>query len=183
MNSDGHFPERPNSAKLIVTDRLSIREFTEDDCDCNFMRDMLNDPDFVRNTYARNVATLEEARIYIRNNPIASYAANGHGIWLVQLEESGVAIGMCGLLKRSHLEYPDIGYAFLKQYRGMGYAIEAARAVLDYGIKHLGFPHIHAQVKADNPLSIRILEKLGMKLEGTTAGAMDGGELLLYGTP
>ena len=72
---------------------------------------------------------------------------------------------MCGLLKRPSLEDVDIGFAFLPQYWGQGYAYEAAKAVLAHGKKVLGLERVVAITASDNQASIKLLEKLGMTFE------------------
>jgi RimJ/RimL family protein N-acetyltransferase len=69
----------------------------------------------------------------------------------------GTLIGMCGLLKREHLDAPDLGYAFLPEAWGRGYAFEAARAVMEEAKRD----RVLALVSPGNAASIRLLEKLG----------------------
>jgi [ribosomal protein S5]-alanine N-acetyltransferase len=72
---------------------------------------------------------------------------------------------MCGLIKRDVLEHVDIGYAFLPQFRGKGYAFEAAAAVMAFGRREFGLEPIVAVVSSENYGSIRVLEKLGLRFE------------------
>ena len=74
--------------------------------------------------------TLADAAAYIERGPLASYAQHGFGLWLVTLKDGGTAIGMCGLIKREGLDDVDIGFAYLPQFCGRGYATEAAAATL-----------------------------------------------------
>jgi RimJ/RimL family protein N-acetyltransferase len=83
----------------------------------------------------------------------------------VRLREGLEPIGTCGLIKREQLPDVDIGFAYLPEFRGQGYAIEAARAVLAYGKRQFGLSRIVAIVSPDNTGSIRVLEKVGMKFE------------------
>src|SRR5690349_13994383 len=69
---------------------------------------------------------------------------------------------MCGILKRNNLEYHDIGFAFLPEYYGKGYAFETTGATLMYAKDKLRIPVIAAIVQPDNSRSIGLLEKLGM---------------------
>jgi len=68
---------------------------------------------------------------------------------------------MCGLIKRDQFAEIDLGYAFLPEFESLGYALESARAVLDYGARELGLRKAIALVSPDNARSIRLLEKLG----------------------
>src|SRR5208337_3649026 len=72
-----------------------------------------------------------------------------------------VPIGMCGLLKRDHIQDIDLRYAFLPEYWGRGFALEAARAVLDYGRTVLGRREVFAIAAPGNERSIALLGKLG----------------------
>ncbi|MBC7870578.1 MAG: GNAT family N-acetyltransferase, partial [Chitinophagaceae bacterium] len=111
-----------------------------------------------------------------------SYEKNGFGLFLVALKESGISIGMCGLLKRDTLEDVDLGYAFLERFWGKGYANEAGTAVLDYGRNVIGLKRIVAITAPDNDGSIRVLEKLGFQLEKTFILSGYEGETLLFGS-
>ena len=70
-------------------------------------------------------------------------------------------IGLCGLIKRDAFEDVDIGYAFLPEFWSRGYALEAATAVLDYGLHTLRLPKIIALVSPANADSIKLIKKLG----------------------
>ena len=77
--------------------------------------------------------TLEDARVYLRKGALDMYERVGFGMFLVILKSSGEPIGTCGLIKRESLDDVDIGFAFLPKFRGHGFAIESAAAVLEYG--------------------------------------------------
>ena len=72
---------------------------------------------------------------------------------------------MCGLIKRDTLPDADIGFAFLPEYWGQGYALEAAAAVLDHGNRQFGLERIVAITSPHNESSIRLLERMGLKFE------------------
>jgi RimJ/RimL family protein N-acetyltransferase len=150
-------------APVLETDRLVLRRL--DPADAPFIRDLVNDPDWLRHIGDRGVRTLDDARAYIRNGPVDMYARLGFGLYLVALKESHVPIGVCGLLQREALEEVDVGFAFLPAYRGKGYALEAAAATLAYGRRALGLRRIVAIVSPDNHASVRLLEKLGLRFE------------------
>ena len=148
---------------VLETARLTLREIVDDDAP--FILELLNDPSFIENIGDRAVRSLDDARAYIRNGPVASYGQHGFGLWLVGLKEGAVPIGMCGLLRRDVLDDVDIGFAYLPAFQSKGYGFEAARAVLDYARDGLRLSRVVAIVNADNEASARLLEKLGMKFE------------------
>ncbi|HEY2108897.1 MAG TPA: GNAT family N-acetyltransferase [Candidatus Acidoferrales bacterium] len=149
--------------KILETERLVLRRMTVEDAE--FIFELVNEAAFIRNIGDKGVQTLEDARNYILNGPVASYAKFGFGLYLVALRENGEAIGICGLLKRDSLEDVDIGFAFLESYRRKGFAYESAEAVMEYGRNALGLKRIVAITSPGNEGSIRVLEKIGLRFE------------------
>jgi ribosomal-protein-alanine N-acetyltransferase len=147
----------------LETDRLRLRQLRADDAP--FMLELLNDPDFIHNIADRGVRTLEQARQYILTGPAASYALHGFGLDLVESKQSGVSIGLCGLLRRDCHPDVELGFAFLPAARGRNYAFEAGQAALDFGRRSLGLTRIVALAAPHNGASIHVLEKLGFEFD------------------
>ena len=85
----------------------------------------------------------------------------------VVLKASGQLIGNCGIrLQEDEAHQADIGYELSPQHWGRGYATEAARAIVRFGFTELNVHRIWAWCIAENTASARVLEKLGMQLEG-----------------
>lgn len=164
--------------KVLETDRLVLRQISTGDAE--FILDLLNQPSFLRFIGDRGVRTLEQARQFILDGPIASYERFGFGLYLVELGGPGTPLGICGLLKRESLEDVDIGFAFLPQFWGRGYAFEAASAVMKYGWKTLGLERIVAIASPDNERSFNLLRKLGLHYERPIRLAEDQPELRLF---
>ena len=143
--------------------RLRLRELGL--ADAAFMLELLNDESFLRNIGDRGVRTLNDAASYILNGAVASYATNGFGLWAIELTETGVCIGICGLIRRPGLDDVDIGYALLPAWRGQGYALEAAQGVMDVATRQFGLRRIVAITSLENPASARLLEKIGLRFE------------------
>jgi len=146
---------------LIDTPRLRLTELSEDDA--GFVLALLNTEGFLRHIGDRGVRSLDDARRYLREGPLASYAEHGHGLWKVTLKADGAAVGMSGLVRRESLPRPDLGYAFLPGYAGQGLASEAGAAVLAHAFGVLRLPQVLAIVSPGNEASVRVLEKLGMR--------------------
>ncbi|GGA83781.1 N-acetyltransferase [Arenimonas soli] len=161
---------------LPDTHRFRLRELREDDA--AFALALLNDPGFLDHIGDRGVRDLDQARAYLRDGPIASYARNGFGLWAVEMKNDGRLAGMCGLVRRDLLPGPDLGYAFLPPWRGQGLAREAARLCLDHAFGPLALPRVLAIVTLGNVASRRLLETLGMRLQGPRT--LDGETLLVY---
>ncbi|PUB16711.1 GNAT family N-acetyltransferase [Paenisporosarcina sp. OV554] len=150
--------------KIIETERLHIRYMKTEDA--QFMLELLNEPDWIKYIGDRGIRTVEEARKYIVDGPMAMYEEEGFGLYLVELKESKIPIGICGLIQRDFLKDVDLGFAILSEFWGKGYAYEAARATLTFGHEVLGFNRIAGFTSLDNEKSINLLLKLGMAEEG-----------------
>jgi len=148
---------------VVETPRLVLRRLEERDAE--FVFTLVNDSAWLQFIGDKGVRTLDDARAYLRNGPIDMYAKHGHGLYCVETKADGEAIGMCGLIKRDTLPDVDLGYAFLPQARGGGYAYEAASATMTYARETLNLQRILAIVSPGNERSIALLEKLGFRFE------------------
>lgn len=148
---------------ILETERLLLRTVEVEDAP--FYLNLVNDPAFIANIGDRGIRNLASARDAITNGPVKMQATLGHSIYLVQLKASGVAVGMSGLIKRDTLADVDIGYAFLPPYRGQGYALEAARAVVEYARTTMVLPRLVAITSPENNASNALLEKIGMRFD------------------
>ena len=164
---------------VLQTERLRLRQMAP--ADAAFMLGLLNDPAWHRFIGDRGIRTVEAARDYIRAGPMAMVARLGFGFYIVELKAHGCPIGVCGLAKRDFLDDVDIGYAFLPQYGGQGYALEAAWGVMAHAAQ-LGLRRIVATVRPGNSASIRLLEKLGLRFERTIEAPDTAHELQLFAT-
>jgi RimJ/RimL family protein N-acetyltransferase len=126
------------------------------------------------------VRTLEDARNYILQGPVAMVERLGYGFGVVEASASGEALGICGLAKRDYLDDADIGFAFMPQHCGQGYAYEAASAVLAYAHAELGMARVLATTRSYNSNSQKLLEKLGLRFERMIAHPDGDRELMLY---
>ena len=163
---------------VLETERLRLRQLTFDDAP--FILSLLNEPSFIRYIGDKQVRTLEDARQYILNGPMASYKRNGFGLCLVELREAHTPIGMCGLLKRDELPDPDRGFAFVPAFWSKGFAFEAAMAALTDARERLELETILAITSLDNDASIKLLERLGFRFERITSLAADREQVRLF---
>ena len=168
--------------KMIVleTERLVLRRLSADDAE--FILELLNQPSFLQYIGDKGVRNNDDAINYIQTGPVASYERFGFGLYLVELKDTAVPIGICGLLKRDTLPDVDVGFAFLPDYWSRGYAFEAAAAVMNYGKEVLGLRRIVAITSLDNEASIRLLAKIGLKFERLIKLSEDQPEVRLFGT-
>ena len=103
------------------------------------------------------------------------------GFVLLKQKKENASIGICGLIKRDTLKDIDIGFAFLPEYEGKGYAFESASAVMMNARNDLKLNRIVAITVAYNHSSVKLLERLGMVSEGNIYMKGDDEELMLFG--
>ena len=142
------------------TSRLILREATEDDA--GFMLELLTEPSWKRFIRDHDVSTEAAALDYLKSNIISHYG-DGYGFWIVEPRNLSQPAGVCGLIKRDHLNHPDIGFGFLEKHWGQGYAAEASQAVIVHAFEALELPILWAVTRPDNNSSIRLLTELGFQ--------------------
>ena len=165
--------------QVFETERLALRELRESDA--NFILQLVNEPSWLRYIGDKGIRTAAAAEEYIRTGPVSMYARCGYGLWLVELKEGAVPIGICGLIKRDVLEDVDIGFAFLPAYWRKGYAFESAAGTVKYGKEVVGLTRLVAIMSPDNYPSHCLLEKLGFRFERMVRLSTNAAEIKMYG--
>lgn len=164
--------------KVLETERLILRTLNEDDAE--FYLRLVTQPAWLRFIGDRGIRTVEVARAALLNGPMAAQERYGFSFYMTELKDDALPIGMCGLIKREALPDVDIGYAFLPEFWGKGYACEAASAVLEHGNRTCGLQRIVAITTPDNHQSIKVLKKIGLKFERMLQLKDDGSEAKLF---
>jgi RimJ/RimL family protein N-acetyltransferase len=162
--------------QILQTERLILREI-DASRDAEFLFALLNAPKFRKYIGDRGVRSIEEAAKFADERYMESYRIHGYGLYVVDLKPDdedpvGSSIGICGFVRRDTLPEPDIGFAFLPEFEGNGYARESAEAMMQYGRDVLGFERVLAITTLDNVASIGLLKKLGF----TESGLFDTAE-------
>lgn len=165
----------------IQTERLVLEHFGHGDAP--FIVSLLNQPSFLANIGDKGVRDAADAKRYLDQGPLASYRRHGFGLFRVSLRDTLQVVGMCGLIRRDTLDDVDLGYAFLPGFWGRGYAEEAARASLNYGLDELRLPRVVAVITPGNVPSVRVVEKLGMTFRKKVCLGPEEDVIDLYSTP
>lgn len=143
--------------RILETERLYLKHFTIDDAE--MLYDMHQDPAITKYTGDPIPWDSVELVRSILNDTIMPQYENKIGRWAVHLKKDDTFIGWCGL-KQVGNEI-DLGYRFIQQHWGKGYAGESAKAVLDYGVQ-MQLPNIIGRASVANVASVRVLEKIGL---------------------
>ena len=105
-----------------------------------------------------------------------SWDAGIAATYAITERSTGHLVGAVGLaLVRAH-DLAELGYWIGVPYWNRGFASEASRALIDFGFSTLGLHRIQARHFLRNPASGRVMQKLGMTLEGIMRGAARKGD-------
>lgn len=160
------------------TERLIIRPTTVEDA--VFIQAVMNTEGWLKFIGDRNVKTETAAVEYIKARMRPQQERLGYSNNTVIRKSDGAKIGSCGLYDREGLEGVDIGFAFLPQYGGQGYAFEAASKVKELAFGKFGLSIISGITVKENIKSQRLLEKLGLKFIKMIQLPNDNEELMFY---
>jgi len=164
--------------KTYETERLIIKFV--DINDAEFLMKLVNTEKWLKNIGDRNIYNLEDAETYVREKNLPQIERLGFGNCVVILKSSNTKIGSCGLYDREGIEGVDIGFAFLEEYEGKGYAYESAKKIMNVGINEFGLKKVSAITLPSNESSIKLIEKLGLKFKEAIRIPNDDDELNLY---
>ncbi|UOQ67005.1 GNAT family N-acetyltransferase [Hymenobacter volaticus] len=147
------------------TERLLLRELLPTDAPGMYALD--SDPAVHRYLGNNPVQTIEQSQetiAFIRKQ----YTENGIGRWAVIQKATNEFIGWVGLkLVRepinNHVDFYDVGYRFIRQHWGQGFATEAAQASVTYGFEVLEAPMLYAIADMQNVASRAVLAKVGLR--------------------
>lgn len=163
----------------LESDRLILRMFRESDL--NEYAEMCADPEVMR--YISTGVTLSRPAAW-QNMAfvIGHWHLRGYGLWAVEEQRSGILIGRIGCWKPEGWPGFEVGWMLRRQSWGHGFATEGARMALKYAFDTLQLDHVISLIHPRNEPSIRVSQRLGEKLEGTTYMATVPGVLLnVYG--
>ncbi|ALR32563.1 GNAT family acetyltransferase [Chryseobacterium sp. IHB B 17019] len=145
-----------------------MRKFEESDAERMFLLD--SNPEVMKYIGIPLVSDISESKNIIKMI-LQQYTDNGVGRLAVIEKESGLLIGWSGLKLltqeiNGYNNVYDLGYRFLPEYWGKGYAFESAKASLEFGFNDLKTDTIYAHAHSENEGSNYILRKLGFEKTG-----------------
>jgi len=161
----------------LTTERLTLRMLRDDDLDG--YAELYGDVEAARYIGGDGRA-LSRAESW-RNMAmvVGHYHLRGYGMWAVVETRTQEFVGRIGFINPEGWPGFELGWAILRRHWGRGFATEGARAALAHAFDDMGRDHVISLIHPDNVRSIRVAERLGERLEGTTP--VNGVEALVYG--
>lgn len=152
--------------KTIETQRLLLRRFSMNDAE--FMFDNWESDEKVTEFLRWKTATdISETKI-ILEEWIAGYEKPDFYQWAIVLKEINEPIGSISVVgKNEMLDIVHIGYCIGSKWWHKGITSEAFSAVIPYFFDEIGVNRIESQHDPDNPNSGKVMQKCGLKYEGT----------------
>lgn len=166
--SGGENSPYPLVLPRLATPRLLLRAPLRGD-DRDLLR-VTSDPLVSRYVLWSQQHSIGEARRFLRAL-MAENRAGGGLTFAIERKEDRRMIGTVGFgaFNREH-QYAECGYSLARDCWGQGFASEALSALLTYGFETLGLNRIEGLCAVGNPASARVMEKCGMRREGTLRG-------------
>ena len=157
-----------SSLPVLTTERLTLRPMS--------MRDAADiyaysrDPEVARHVLWDAHKSLNESKAYLRFI-IRQYKEGTPSSYGIVLNDTGRLVGTIGFMWYSQENSTaEVGYSLARWLWGKGLMTEALAAVLDMAFRELGLHRVEAQHETDNPASGRVMQKCGMRREGTLRG-------------
>jgi len=150
----------------LETERLILRKFNEYDAEAVF-RNWASDDAVTKFLTWPTHKTVDHSTGYVEFC-LNSYNDADSYQWGIVLKETGELFGNISVVKiNEDLEAVELGYVIGRGFWGNGYMVEAVKAVIAFLFEKIGVNRIAARHDTNNPNSGRVMQKAGMKYEGT----------------
>lgn len=148
----------------LTTDRLIIRKLCLDDAEDVFEFTSLEEIARGLSWYPHQ--NLEVTKNFL-NTIVNKYENDEPSQWAIELIDEDKVIGIAGYITHFPEHFKgEIAYVLSPRYHGKGYMTEALQSIIKFGFDVMKLNRIEAKCEIDNFASEKVLQKLGMKLEG-----------------
>jgi RimJ/RimL family protein N-acetyltransferase len=150
---------------IIETPRLMLRPWRSDDIAANAA--MLSDPDTARFITPDGKPVTTEIGGW-RNAAMISghWALHGFGMFAVEEKSSGLYVGRVGPWQPAEWPGFEVGWAIARERRGRGYAVEAAKASINWAFATFDIGEVIHCIRSDNTPSQGVAQRLGARKDG-----------------
>ena len=154
-----------DNTKTLETERLILRKFTIEDAEGAF-NNWCTDLKANNNIIERLHKSVDETKEMI-SKYLDKYE-EGFYNWIVETKDTHEVIGSIMEESKSLKNKTiSLAYGYGSKYWNKGYATEALRRVIEYLLTEQDFYLVEASHRSSNPASGRVMEKAGMKYDGT----------------
>ncbi len=153
------------SPPILTTERLILRQ--PDLQDAKEIKRLAGDKEIAATTTNIPHPYEDGMAEYFINKCKEDFLDNKGLVLAITLKENKSLIGMIGLTLNPEFSSAEMGYWVGKEYWNKGYCSEAAKAMLNFAFDELKLNRVHAHHFANNPSSGKVMQKIGMKYEGT----------------
>ena len=156
--------------KRLETDRLILRRYVESDAEPMY-KNWASDPEVSKYLTWPTHSSIEVTKSLV-TDWISRYEKPDYYNWVIELKETGEVVGNISVVEiKERAEAAVIGYCMGKAWWGRGIMPEALTEVMRYLFDEVGMNRVAACHDSNNPKSGRVMQKAGMKYEGTLRGA------------
>lgn len=163
------------NTSVLETERLILRPLKVDDVqevfDC-----WMQDEDVCRYMHWHSTDDINVAQYFV-DYEVSMIDSDKWFRWVIADKESKVLYGTCLIYFNEDEDCWDIAYNLGKQYWGKGYATEAMKKVMEFGVQTIGVKEVIAAHAIENPASGKVITKLGFKYEKDIPYDCNGGEI------
>jgi ribosomal-protein-alanine N-acetyltransferase len=146
-----------NTASLLV-EKLSTADAPE-------IYNLMNTPGWLRFIGDRNIDSIEKAQEYLQSRMIQSYDTHGFGLYKIARKEDGKFVGITGFVQRANLPKPDVGFAIMPEFEGMGFASESTLELLEYAKNESQINECWAMTNFENFRAQKLLINLNFQYD------------------
>lgn len=158
---------------IFETERLRVRRFTPFDYEHYFS--LQGNPEVMQ--YIRPARTREESDLFLSEKILSVAADDYKGYWAVEMKDSGQFVGCFVIIPMpDDAEKTQMGYSYLPEHWGKGYASEVAKEGVKYFYECTPLDEIYGVTEKENMASQKVLLNAGFRFHGTK---MEGKKELL----
>ena len=150
----------------LETERLVLRRFVKSDVKDVF-DNWSSDPEVTKFLSWQPHRRRHEARGLVKKR-LRGYRRSDYYSWAMELKETGQVIGTIGPVRQQEdIRSVEIGYAMGRAWWNRGYMSEALGRIIQFFFAEVGLNRVAAHHDPRNPGSGRVMQKAGMRYEGT----------------
>lgn len=148
---------------ILETERMILRAFNWEDVEDMYILGSI--PEIIKYVGNSPLQSMDEAKEYLKNHHLNDYDTYGYGRFACILKETGKIIGFSGVKYFPQLNENELGYRFLPETWGKGFASEAAGKVIAFATQELGLSRLVSLIHPDNSGSKNVVLKQGFAYE------------------